>query len=216
MPCNYFESEKDRERDENRCKHFWIKNSIAARVLLVISTYTTLIAIVDQASTKEALKDADNQTVFTINEEIRNATVSVISKSILWNCREYSVTRNYYKNIYIALITLLFIYIVIGMSKIPPYWEKKYIIPFVSDCLIRISLIFLLTSYDVSPWLCFSGPSSITYTKNTRDVDLEIPNSIMTYQKIAPFFSSAFGLIGWFVGAFVLEDDKGEDEDEGD
>ena len=112
MPCANLKSidcENDCECAENFCKRFWLKNWIAARFLLIVSTYTSLIAIVDQASTKEALKDADNQTVFNINEEIRNVTVSVISKSILWNCREHSVTREYYRNTYIALITILFI-----------------------------------------------------------------------------------------------------------
>ena len=38
-------------------RQFIPKNDIAASFLLVVSTYTTLLAIVDQASTKEALKD---------------------------------------------------------------------------------------------------------------------------------------------------------------
>ena len=74
------------------CRQFWPKNSTAASLLLVVSTYTTLLAIVDQASTKEAIKDANNQTMFNIDEEIGNATVGSISKSLLWNCRNYSVT----------------------------------------------------------------------------------------------------------------------------
>lgn len=216
MPCTKL------ERTENGCRHFWPKNSIAASVLLVVSTYTTLIAIVDQASTKEALKDADNQTVFNINEEIRNVTVSVISKSILWNCREYSMTRSYYKNIYILLITALFVYIFIGMFKIPRYYRRlidnrscenderkcEYIIQAASDWLIRISLVFMLTSYDVSPWLCFCGPSSIIYTKDTQDVDLEIPNSIINYQKAAPIISLILGMTGWLIGMAILEDEE--------
>ena len=91
--------------------------------------------------------------------------------------------------------------------------KNGYVLQFLSDWLIHISLTLLLTSYDVSPWLCFSGPSSITYTKATQDVDLEIPNSVITYQKIAPILSLILGAIGWVVGMAILEDDEDKDED---
>ena len=205
----------DEDEAKDHCRQFWPKNSTAASFLLVVSTYTTLLAIVDQASTKEAIKDADNQTVFDIDEDITNVTVSAISKSILWNCRDYSVTKNYYKGFYIALITILFAYIIIGMSKLCICFYDDSdgtagrmigCLQFLSDFCLRISLIFLLTSYDIDPWVCFNGPSSITYMEETQEVDLELPNSALVYQTIAPFFSTIFGLAGWGLGMFVLED----------
>ena len=100
-------AEENVECVKNCCKQFWPKNRTAANILIVVSIYTTLLAIVDQASIKEAIKDADNQSIFNINEEITNVTVGAISYSILWNCRDYSVTKNYYKGYYIVLVTIL-------------------------------------------------------------------------------------------------------------
>ena len=198
------------------CKQFWPKNSTAASLLLVVSTYTTLLAIVDQASTKEAIKDANNQTMFNIDGEIENVTVRAISKSLLWNCRDYSETKNFYKGFYIALITILLAYVLFGMSKIcrccyddcssDPTVTTWF--QLLSDWALRISLVFLLTSYDIDPWICFQGPSSITYDEDTQEVDLRHPESVLIYQQVAPFLATGFGLLGWVLGMFVLEDVK--------
>ena len=201
---------------KNCCTQSWPKNQTAASILIVVSIYTTLLAIVDQASTKEAIKDANNQSIFNINEEIKNVTVSAISYSILWNCRDYSVTNNYYKGYYAALITILFVYILVGMFKLCKFDQchggnpKNLIQPVfqvLSDVCLRISLIFLLTSYNIDPWVCFHGPTSITYTEDTQEVDLEFPSSALMYQKGAPFISVFFGLLGWAFGCFVQEED---------
>ena len=199
------------------CEQIFPKNHIAASILLVVSVYTTLLSIIDQASTKEAIKDANNQSVFNINEEIKNVTVSAISYSILWNCRDYSVTKRYYKGCYVALITILLFYIIFGMFKFPKYERKRFdgcssqliqpLFQFLSDLSFRISLIFLLTSYDIDPWICFCGPSSITYVKYTHEVHLEFPSSVLMYQRASPFISTTFGLAGWILGCFVQEID---------
>lgn len=201
------------ERVDRFCKQFWPKNSTAASFFVVISTYTTLLSIIDQVSMREALKDADNQTTFTVNEEISDVTVSTISKSILWNCREYSVTRRFYRTFYLALIIILHLYIFIVMFKKPwrdsckePNTTVMETLEFLSDLFLRISLAFLLTSYDIDPWLCINGPSSITYTEDTQEVELMFPQSVLTYQRVAPVFTAIFGILGWILGMCVLED----------
>ena len=190
-------------------KSFFPKNSTAASLLLVVSTYTTLLAIVDQASIKEAIKDADDQTIFNINEEVKNVTVSTISKSILWNCRDLSVTKNYYKGFYIALITFLFGYIIIGMWKCCRCFEEDEdkencgvvcCLQLASDWCLRIALIFLLTSYDIDPWICFNGPSNIVYNEDSHEVELLFPDSALRYQIAAGFISTVFGMLGWILG----------------
>ena len=212
----------DKPRDKldikDRCNQFWPKNSTAASFLLVVSTYTTLLAIVDQASTKEAIKDANNQTMFNIDEEIGNVTVGSISKSLLWNCRDYSVTKNYYKGFYIALITILLLYVIFGMSKFCKCSEgfksvtKMTYCQLLSDWVLRISLVFLLTSYEIDPWVCFHGPSSITYDEDTHEVDLKHPESVLIYQKVAVCLATVSGLLGWGLGMFVLEDLSGKND----
>ena len=211
---------------KNLVKSLFPKNSTAASFLVVVSTYTTLLAIVDQASTKEGIKDADDQTIFNINEEITNVTVSAMSKSILWNCRDFSVTKNYYKGFYIVLISVLLGYVIIGMSKIcrcticdddEDEYDNCNIVccpQFISDWFLRISLIFLLTSYDIDPWVCFTGPSSIIYMEDSHEVELRFPNSVLRYQKGAGFISAILGIIGWILGCFVLEEEEDEDKDD--
>ena len=200
-------------------KSFFPKNSTAASLLLVVTTYTTIVAIVDQAATKEAIKDADDQTIFNINEEVMNVTVSAISKSILWNCRDFSVTKNYYKGFYIALMVFLFGYVIIGMSKSCRCSDEDkcgmvYVFQILSDFCLRISLIFLLTSYDVDPWICFDGPSSIIYDEDSHEVELLFPDSVLTYQIVAGFISTILGITGWVLGWFVLEEDDDDDDDD--
>ena len=213
MVARYTFSMGDNDKLKACFKQFWPKNSTAASFLLVVSTYTTLLAVVDQASTKEAIKDADNQTEFNIDEEIGNVTVGSISKSLLWNCRDYSVTKNYYKGFYIALVTMLLLYVIIGMSKIChccsdgfKSGSKLTWCQLLSDWILRISLVFLLTSYEIDPWVCFHGPSSITYMEDTHEVDLKHPESVLLYQKVAVCLATASGLLGWVLGMFVLED----------
>ena len=201
------------------CKQFWPKHSKAAAFLLIISTYTTILSILEQLSTREALKDADNQTIFTISDEISGVTVSTISQSILWNCREHSMTRNYYKTFYIILVTGVFVYIVIGMNKRVNEgccndgdMALVHTFQYLSDWCLRASLLFLITSSDIDPWLCFSGPSRITYLEDTQEVELRFPNSPLTYQRIGPIFTAIFGIVGWISGMFVLEEEDEEDD----
>ena len=80
-----------------------------------------------------------------------------------------------------------------------------------SDWILRISLLFLLTSYDIDPWNCLNGPSSITYDEDTHEVDLEHPESVLIYQQVAPFLATVLGLLGWGLGMLVLEDVDEED-----
>ena len=83
---------------------------------------------------------------------------------------------------------------------------------FLSDLSFRISLIFLLTAYDIDPWICFCGPSSITYVEYTHEVHLEFPNGVLMYQRASPFISSTFGLAGWILGCFVQEIDPDQED----
>ena len=197
------------------------KDAIAGDFLLIISIYSTLLAIVEQTSTKEALKDADNQMLFDINEEITNATVTEISSPILWNCRDYSMTKRNYKNIYITLLVITIIWIVVGVLKIPYICTEisqnvsesssgstKVILSclqFLSNVFLRISLIFLITSFDTDPWACIEGPSNIEYISETHSVDLSFPKSVTTYQLVGPILAIVLGIVGLVIGVCVSE-----------
>ena len=187
-------------------------DTIAEKFILVIATYTTLLAIIDQTSTVEALKDSDNQTVFNINEQITNVTISEISKSILWNCRDYSVTKQYYKAIYEAVIAISIIWITYGMLKLPKcvlhcfeeancYFAQS--LQCMSDWCLHISLIFLLLSYDIDPWACIEGPSSIRYMEDSQVVVLKFHNSPLQFQIGGSIVAATLGLLGWICAMYL-------------
>ena len=187
-------------------------DTIAEKFILVIATYTTLLSIIDQTSTVEALKDSDNQTVFNINEQITNVTISEISKSILWNCRDYSVTKQYYKAIYEAVIAISIIWITYGMLKLPKcvllcfneancYFVQS--LQCMSDWCLHISLIFLLLSYDIDPWACIEGPSSIRYMEDSQVVVLKFHNSPLQFQIAGSIVAATLGLLGWICAMYL-------------
>ena len=71
-----------------------------------------------------------------------------------------------------------------------------------SGICIRISLILIVTSYDIDPWACFEGPSNITYNDIDQTVTLTFSERTLNYQKVAPFFSVAIGM-GWIIISII-------------
>ncbi len=186
-------------------------------VLFAVSTYSTLLAIIDQASSKEAAKDSNNETLFAVNDEIVNVTVSRVSNTVLWNCRDSSITRLFYKRFYTAVVVCLFVYVFIFMIRFTKKWitckcSKLDLVPLISHNCIRVSLILIVTSYDIDPWACFEGPSSISYNNLDQTVTLTFSKRTLNYQKVAPFFSLAIGIFGLVVNCigkcYVNPDEK--------
>ena len=205
------------------------KDGVAGSLLLIISTYSTLLAIVEQTSTNEASSDSDNQTIFDINEEYINVTISKISSPVLWNCRSYSMSRHSYRNIYITLVVITILWIAVGILKIPyacgKYFSKDSPEPeeeigcdkcikihsflqLLSNLFLRLSLIFMITSFDIDPWACIYGPSSIRYIEHIGEVDLSFQKSAEIYQVVGLVLALILGLVGWIIGAFVSEKDE--------
>lgn len=179
----------------------WLLPNGSERVLLVVSTYSTLLAIIDQTSTKEATKDSDNETIFDINDEITNVTVNGISHAVLWNCRDLSITKSFYQRFYLAVIICLFVYVAVFMTRLPKKFNMFGCIQLLSDIFLRIALIFILTSYDIDPWACFSGPANITYDESDQMVWLTYSQDNLRYQKGGPILSIIIGIVGCVIGA---------------
>lgn len=178
------------------------------KVLFAVSTYSTLLAIIDQTSSKEAAKDSNNETLFIVNDEIVNVTVSRVSNAVLWNCRYSSITRQFYKRFYIAVLVCLFAYVFVFMNRITRKWitcKWKWIdlVPLASHVLIRISLILIVTSYDIDPWACFEGPSSISYNEFDQTVTMTFRERTLNYQKGGPIASLLIGILGCICNIIV-------------
>lgn len=193
----------------------------AKKYIGALGFYATFLSTIDALSMKEALKDANGKNNFIIDDDIVNATVSEISHAVLWNCREYSVTKNFYKGIYAFGYALLFSYLIIFMTS----WKKpgncgiNNILKIISEVVYRFSLAFMLTSYDVDPLACFTGPESISYDESEQAVDLTFNTGVLRYQKGAAVISVVFALIAFSINiaAFILyyccdgnEDDEQE------
>ena len=198
-------TEKDKDTCTTRCTIYWLISILpqgSEKVLFAVSTYSTLLAIIDQTSSKEAAKDSNNETLFTVSDEIVNVTVAGVSNAVLWNCRDYSITRSFYRRFYIAVVVCLFAYVFIFMTKITKKWITCDCSSFdwyklASAIYIRISLILIVTSYDIDPWACFEGPSSISYNEFDQTVTLTFSERTLGYQKVAPIVSLIIGILGW-------------------
>ena len=198
-------TEKDKGSCTTKSTIYWLKSILpqgSEKVLFAVSTYSTLLAIIDQTSSKEAAKDSNNETLFTVSDEIVNVTVAGVSNAVLWNCRLSSATRAFYKNFYIAVVVCLFAYVFIFITRI----TKKQITcecssfdwyKLASAIYIRISLILIVTSYDIDPWACFDGPSSISYNDFDQTVTLTFSERTLGYQKVAPIVSLIIGILGY-------------------
>ena len=60
--------------------------------------------------------------------------------------------------------------------------EYSHWIQFLSSCLLKISFVCLLTTYDVSLWDCLFGSSDLEYNEETKIVDLKFTNCTVKYQ----------------------------------
>ena len=71
-------------------------------------------------------------------------------------------------------------------KKISIPWTIKSI-PYFEAIFLVIALPFMITSYDLSPLACFTGPdeSSITFDNVTGRVTLEFPPDLINYQQVA-------------------------------
>lgn len=91
---------------------------IDIRVLfIVVSVYTTVAAVISTTAHNEATKDTTSDRTFNLTDrpEHTNVLVNDVSNAILWNCRQKSVTHNYYRALYYIMfaafvaITLVFL-----------------------------------------------------------------------------------------------------------
>ena len=163
-----------------------------------LGLYATFIATVDQLLMKEAVKDADGESTFTIDATITNATVREISHAVLWNCREFSVTKRFYRNLYIFGIAFLAFYVLVymtGVKCIGYKYKSSDVLKFISELIYRTAFVFMLISYDIDPLACLSGPSSITYDETEQTVKLTFNDCILTFQITAAYISLGFSVL---------------------
>ena len=176
---------------------------IAATYITVYSTITTALTM-EAASAEKTTQD--------VNDVYKQVEVKSISSYVLWSCREYSTTRQYYKTFFYFLLVALILAFVLT-TKPPVSWSgfwqsfikllriitccvtlktlfkkrpwqscKKWI-EFVTSVIVKTSFFILLTTYDISIWECLEGPSEIIYNTETSEVKLNNKKSAIAYQR---------------------------------
>ena len=177
----------------------------AKKYIAGLGLYATFIATVDQLLMKEAVKDADGQSTFTIDATITNATVREISHAVLWNCREFSMTKSFYRNLYIFGIAFLAFYVLVYMTGVKCNFKcnSSDLLKYISELMYRMAFVFMLISYDIDPLACLSGPSSIIYDEPEQAVKLTFVDSILTFQSAAAYISLGFSLFACVLNTFA-------------
>ena len=92
-------------KDASRLLNFLL---IDIRVLfIIVSIYTTVASVISTTAHNEAIKDTTSERPFNVTNRPEHIDVIVqeVSNAILWDCRENSVTRSYYKSLYGLLFT---------------------------------------------------------------------------------------------------------------
>ena len=80
---------------------------IDLRVVFIITyVYISVVNLISTTANAEATADTNSMTLFNITSKPEHANVSIsfIDNAVLWNCREHSVTKTYYKGLYWMLI----------------------------------------------------------------------------------------------------------------
>jgi len=105
------ELEFDKEHVEKASK-WTIYFLIDLRVVFVILyVYVTAVNLISTTATAEATTDSqcNNRFDVTSRPEHLNVSVSSIDDAVLWNCRDLSETKTYYKGLYILLLIAFFL-----------------------------------------------------------------------------------------------------------
>ena len=91
---------------------------IDIRVLfIIVSVYTTVAAVISTTAHNEATKDSNSERPFNLTDrpEHENLIVRDVSNAILWNCRQKSVTHDYYKALYtilnVTFVTIMLVFL---------------------------------------------------------------------------------------------------------
>ena len=91
-------------------------------IFIVVSVYITIATAITTSANNEAANDSNGNRTFNLTSrpEHTNVPISDVSNSVLWNCRERSVTNEYYKVLYgslfVAFVLVLLVFMVTRMS----------------------------------------------------------------------------------------------------
>ena len=169
----------------------------------IASAYISAVSVVDGISKIEASDDQASNGDFYVNENYTNVSVSYILNHVLWNCRNHSLSKNYYKILYVSMLISL-IFVLIWTMKHNSL-KKMRTSAFLSAFMIRVSFFILLTSYNISIWECLRGPSEIVYIQDSSTAELHVSETILCYQLYGSVISLCFTVFGIAFAAISIK-----------
>ena len=78
------------------------------RVVFIITyVYVSVVNLISTTANSEASEDIHSTKLFNVTSQLEhtNVNVSFIDDAILWNCRDHSATKHYYRGLYWMLIS---------------------------------------------------------------------------------------------------------------
>lgn len=189
----------------------------------LLIAYTTIISHLRSQAVTDSLNDFNDTDVEDL--VVNNTYVNVMSTSsaVMWVCRGPS---HYYKNLYIAALVLMIIFNIVSVLSYfcrPEFWCKKKFTQRLREVIGGASFIVglnsLIFSFDLSPWACQLGPSSIDYIIPDELADLGYDQNIVRFIRAAPIISVVcLGVWGYtiWISYFLdqlSENQKGQEND---
>ena len=102
---------------------------IDLRVLfIIIYVYVSVAHLISTAASSQASSDSSSMILFTVtsNPNHSNVLVSYIDDAVLWNCREHSVTKEYYQGLYSMLFSAFSVTLfILTITKLAILWGNK-------------------------------------------------------------------------------------------
>ena len=92
-------------------------------IFIIVSVYITIGTAITTAANNEAANDTNGNGTFdlTSRSEHQNVVVSQVTNSVLWNCREKSLTKEYYRALYgllFSTFTLIMLVFIVTRSSV--------------------------------------------------------------------------------------------------
>ena len=94
--------------DTDKAAKWTIFLLVDLRVMFIITyVYVTVVNLISTTANSEASEDIYSTVLFNVTSQPNhtNVNVSSIDDAILWNCRDHSVTKHYYRGLYWMLIS---------------------------------------------------------------------------------------------------------------
>ncbi|XP_065882987.1 uncharacterized protein [Dysidea avara] len=108
--------------DVNKASKWTIYFLVDLKAVFIITyAYITVVSLISDTADSEATRDAKSMAKFNITTHPSHQEVEVefIDDAVLWNCRDKSVTKHYYRGLYWMLtattVAILFVFMVVKL-----------------------------------------------------------------------------------------------------